>query len=82
MMEVTSHLICSRYIIILFTWLFVVDEILFGKITHLYDPAIQKMSVRGSYGNREFRVPFWSMIYEAMKLTLHVSEIEFDFNSK
>ena len=28
------------------------------------------------YGNRKFRIPFWSMIYVALKLTSSVSEIE------
>ena len=37
------------------------------------------LSVKGNdvYGNREFHVQFWSMIYEAMKFTLSVLEIEF-----
>ena len=43
------------------------EKILLCKIHHL----------RGLYGNPEFHVPFWSMIYEAMKFTLSVPEIEF-----
>ena len=39
-------------------------------------PKISKMSVRGSYGNPGLHVQFWSMIYEAIKFTLSVSEIE------
>ena len=52
-------------------------KILLGKITHHEVPTITKMSVRGLYRNREFHFPFRSMIYEAMKFTLSVSEIEF-----
>ena len=44
----------------------------FGKINHLYDPALIKMLVRGLYGNREFHIPFWSMIYVALKFALPV----------
>ena len=39
-------------------------------------PKINKMSVRGLYGNPKLHVPFRSIIYEAMKFTLSVSEIE------
>ena len=46
------------------------DKILFGKIKHLKDPTTIKMLVRGLYGNREFHIPFWSMIYVSLKLTL------------
>ena len=42
-------------------------KILFGKITHLKDPTIKRMSVRGLYGNRGFHVPFWYMIFVALK---------------
>ena len=35
------------------------------------------MPVRGLYGDREFNVLFWSMIYVAFKLSLSFSEIEF-----
>ena len=30
------------------------------------------MLVRGLYGNREFHIPFWSIIYVALKFTLPV----------
>ncbi len=43
------------------------EKILFGRIIHLQNPQIGKMLVRGLYGNREFHVPFWSMIYLAWK---------------
>ena len=39
-------------------------------------PKISKMSVRGLYGNPKLHVPFWSMIYQAMKFILSVLEIE------
>ena len=42
---------------------------LVDKITHLYDSAIRKVPVRGWYGNLEFHVPFWSMIYVVLKFT-------------
>ena len=29
------------------------DKMLFGKITHLEDSTVRKISVRGLYGNRE-----------------------------
>ena len=48
------------------------EKILFGKITHLDDPTVRKMLVRGWYGNREFHVPFWSMIRVALKFALPV----------
>ena len=38
-----------------------------------------QMLVRGLYGNREFHIPFWSMIYVALKFTLPVSDAEFQF---
>ena len=41
-------------------------KISIGKITHLEDPTTRKMPVRGLYGNREFHVSFWSMIYSAL----------------
>ena len=46
------------------------EKILFDKITHHLDLEIRKMPVRGLYGNRIFDVPFWSMIYVALKFTL------------
>ena len=46
------------------------EKILFGKVTHHLDLEIRKLPVRGLYGNRIFHVPFWSMIYVALKLTL------------
>ena len=46
------------------------EKILFDKITHHLDLKIRKMPVRGLYLNRIFHVPFWSMIYVALKLTL------------
>ena len=48
------------------------DKILFGKIKHLQDPTTIKMLVRGLYGNPGFHIPFWSMIYVALKFTLPV----------
>ena len=45
------------------------EKILFGKVTHRVDLEIRKMPVRNLYGNRIFHVPFWSMIYVALKLT-------------
>ena len=36
---------------------------LFGTITHLKDPKISKMPVRGLYGNFEFQAPFWSKLH-------------------
>ena len=39
----------------------------FGEITHLQDPKIRKIPVWGLYGNREFCIPFWSMIHFALK---------------
>ena len=47
------------------------EKILFGKITHLTDPETTKL-LGGSYGNREFHVPFWSTIYLALKFALPV----------
>ena len=38
-------------------------------------PKISKMSVRGLYGTPKLHVPLWSIIYEATKFTLSVSEI-------
>ena len=58
------------------------EKILFREITHLKDSTIRKMPVKGFYGNREFHIPFWSMIYMVMQFTLSVLEIEFKFNSK
>ena len=46
------------------------EKILFGKITHLCDPTIRKMPVRGLHGNGKFQVPFWPMIYVALKFTV------------
>ena len=57
-------------------------EILFDKITHLLGPKIRKMLIRRLCGNQKFHVPFWSMIYVALKFALQFSEIEFDFNSR
>ena len=37
------------------------------------------MPVRGWYGNREFHIPFWSLIYVALKFTLPVLHTEFEF---
>ena len=48
------------------------DKILLGKIKHLQEPTIIKMRVRGLYGNREFHILFWSMIYVALKFVLPV----------
>ena len=46
--------------------------------SHIFKTStIRKISVRGFHGNREFHVPFCSMIYVALKFTLSVSEIEF-----
>ena len=42
------------------------------KITHLYDPTIRKIPVTGLCGDRDSHVPFWSMIYVALKSTLTV----------
>ena len=50
---------------------------MFGKITNLQDPAGGKISVRSLYGNREFHVPFWSMLYVALHFTLFLPGIEF-----
>ena len=52
------------------------EKILFGKSLILKTPKISKMSVAGFYGNPKLHVPFWSMIYDAMKFTLSLSEIE------
>ena len=41
--------------------------ILFDRITHLQDPTIRNMSVMCLYGNAEFHIPFWSMIYVALE---------------
>ena len=46
------------------------EKILFGKITRHLELEIRIMPVRGLYGNRIFHVPFWSMIYVALKLIL------------
>ena len=40
------------------------------------------MLVRGLYGNRGFHIPFWSMIYAALKFTLPVWDAEFQFQEK
>ena len=53
------------------------ENILFGEIKHLRDPIIRRGSLRGLYGNREFNIPLWSMIYKALKFALSVSEIAF-----
>ena len=55
---------------------------MFDKIKHLLDPTTIKMLVRGLCGNREFHIPFWSMIYVALKFTLAVGDAEFQFQSK
>ena len=55
------------------------EKILFDKITHHLDLEIRKMLVRSLYGNLIFHVPFWSIIYVALKFTLYVSDIEFYF---
>ena len=34
---------------------------------------LEKMPVRVLYGNREFHVPFWSMIYLALKFDLNAN---------
>ena len=34
--------------------------------------TIKKVSKRGLYGNREFQVPFWSLIYEALEFEFNV----------
>ena len=49
------------------------------KFSKLVFQKITKMPVRGLYRNREFRVPFCSMIYIALKFMLSVSEVEFRF---
>ena len=46
------------------------EKILFDKITHHLDLKIRKMPVRGLNGNQIFYVPFWSMIYVALKFAL------------
>ena len=46
-------------------------------LRNLKDPTFRKISIRGLYGNHEFHVPFWSMIYVALKFAVSVSEIEF-----
>ena len=54
------------------------EKILFGKITHLDDPIIRKMPARSvEDGDEKFHVPFWSMIYVALKFTLLVSKTKF-----
>ena len=40
------------------------------------------MLVRGLYGNREFHIPFWSVIYVTLKFTLLVKNAEFEFQKK
>ena len=37
------------------------------------------MPVKGLYGGPELHVPFWSMIYVALKFTFSVSETELEF---
>ena len=51
----------------------------FGKITHLEDPTIGRIPVRGFCRYREFHIPFWSMIYVALMFTLSAREMEFEF---
>ena len=46
------------------------EKILFDKITHHLDQELRKMPERDLYGNRIFHVPFWSMLYVAVKFTL------------
>ena len=58
------------------------DKILFDKNKHLLDPTTIKMFVRGLYGNREFHIPFWSMIYEALKFTLQFEMLNSNFNRR
>ena len=48
------------------------EKVLFGKITHLQDPTIRKMPIKSLYRNRKFHVPFWSVIYMALKFILPV----------
>ena len=45
----------------------------------------EKMFVRDFYGNREFHVSFWSMIYLTLKFGFNAivtSELDFNFNRK
>ena len=53
------------------------EKVLFVKIGHLQDSINRKMPVRTLYWNQKFHVPFWPMIYVALKFTLSASEIEF-----
>ena len=53
------------------------EKFLFGKIAHHLNPEIRQMPMKEFYGNRKFHVPYWSMIYVVLKLTLPVSEVEF-----
>ena len=46
------------------------EKILIDKITHHLDLELNKILVGGLYWNRIFHVPFWSMIYVALKFTL------------
>ena len=46
------------------------EKLLLDEIAHLLNIEIRKVPVRGLYGNRIFHVPFWSMIYVALKFTL------------
>ena len=55
------------------------EKSLFGKITHLYDPTIRKMTKRGLHRNRELHVPHRFTIYVALKFTSSVLEMEFKF---
>ena len=52
------------------------EKILVRKITYLQGSTIRKMSLRGLCRNWGFNIPFWPMIYEALKFMLSVSEIE------
>ena len=49
------------------------EKILFGKITYIKGPTISKMPLRGLCGNREFHIPFWSMIDLAFKFNAIVT---------
>ena len=55
------------------------EKILCGKMTHHLDPTIRKLPVTDLCGNRGFHIPFWSMIYMALKFTLPACEMEFEF---
>ena len=49
------------------------EKVLFGNISHLIDPGIRKMLVKGMFGNKTFHIPFWSMIYLLSKLEFSIS---------